>query len=107
MEVHARGEFAGQLWVAMDYVEGSTAARLMAERFPAVSPATEVLAIVSAVASALDHAHQRGLLHRDVPGWGFPPCGRHGCFLIQFRSLFWRAACANLAEPLRGWLRRA
>jgi serine/threonine protein kinase, bacterial len=66
VEVHARGEFDGQLWVAMDYVEGSNAARLMAERFPAVSPASEVLAIVSAVASALDHAHQRGLLHRDV-----------------------------------------
>ncbi len=66
VEVHARGEFEGQLWVAMDYVEGSNAARLMAERFPAVSPAGEVLAIVSAVASALDHAHQRGLLHRDV-----------------------------------------
>jgi serine/threonine protein kinase, bacterial len=66
VEVHARGEFEGQLWVAMDYVEGSNAARLMAERFPAVSPAIEVLAIVSAVASALDHAHQSGLLHRDV-----------------------------------------
>jgi serine/threonine protein kinase, bacterial len=66
VEVHARGESDGQLWVAMDYVEGSNAARLMAERFPAVSPAQEVLAIVSAVASALDHAHQRGLLHRDV-----------------------------------------
>jgi serine/threonine protein kinase, bacterial len=66
VEVHARGEFEGQLWVAMDYVEGSNAARLMAERFPAVSPAGEVLAIVSAVASALDHAHQHGLLHRDV-----------------------------------------
>jgi serine/threonine protein kinase, bacterial len=66
VEVHARGEFEGQLWVAMDYVEGSNAARRMAERFPAVSPAGEVLAIVSAVASALDHAHQRGLLHRDV-----------------------------------------
>ncbi len=66
VEVHARGEYEGQLWVAMDYVEGSNAARRMAERFPAVSPAGEVLAIVSAVASALDHAHQRGLLHRDV-----------------------------------------
>jgi serine/threonine protein kinase, bacterial len=65
-QVHARGEFEGQLWIAMDYVEGGNAARLMADRFPAVSPAGEVLAIVSAVASALDHAHQRGLLHRDV-----------------------------------------
>ncbi|MGA8254086.1 MAG: serine/threonine-protein kinase, partial [Mycobacterium sp.] len=66
VEVHARGEFEGRLWTAMDYVEGSSAAQLMAERFPAVSPAGEVLAIIAAVASALDHAHDRGLLHRDV-----------------------------------------
>ncbi len=66
VEVYARGEFEGQLWIAMDYVEGSSAAQLMAERFPAVSPAAEVLAIITAVAGALDHAHQRGLLHRDV-----------------------------------------
>jgi serine/threonine protein kinase, bacterial len=66
VEVHARGEFDGRLWTAMDYVEGSSAAQLMVERFPAVSPAGEVLAIITAAASALDHAHHRGLLHRDV-----------------------------------------
>jgi serine/threonine protein kinase, bacterial len=66
VEVHARGEFEGQLWIAMDYAEGNTAAQLMADRFPAVSPAGEVLAIVSAMAGALDYAHERGMLHRDV-----------------------------------------
>jgi serine/threonine protein kinase, bacterial len=66
VEVHDRGEFKGQLWVAMEYVEGISAAQLMAERFPAVWPAGEVLAVVSGVAEALDHAHHRGLLHRDV-----------------------------------------
>ena len=64
--VHDRGESDGQLWLAMDYIEGVNAAQLMAERFPAVSPAGEVLAIITAVAEALDYAHQRGLLHRDV-----------------------------------------
>ncbi len=64
--VHVRGEFEGQLYIAMEYVEGTNAARLMADRFPAVSPAGEVLAIVTAIAGALDYAHQRGLLHRDV-----------------------------------------
>ena len=64
--MHARGESEGQLWIATDYVDGSSAAQLMSERFPAVSPAGEVLAIITAVASALDHAHERGLLHRDV-----------------------------------------
>ncbi len=66
VQVHDRGEFEGQLYVAMDYVEGMNAAQLMSDRFPAVSPAGEVLDVVAAVAAALDYAHQRGLLHRDV-----------------------------------------
>ncbi|MFZ1177965.1 MAG: serine/threonine-protein kinase, partial [Mycobacterium sp.] len=66
VEVHDRGEFEGQLYVAMEYVEGTNAAHLMADRFPAVSPAPEVLAMVTAIAGALDYAHRRGLPHRDV-----------------------------------------
>lgn len=66
VEARDRGEFDGQLYVAMEYVEGITAARLIADRFPAVAPAAEVLAIVTALAGALDYAHERGLLHRDV-----------------------------------------
>jgi len=66
VEVHDRGDFDGQLWIATDYVEGSNAAQLLKDRFPAVWPAGEVLAIVTSVADALDYAHQRGLLHRDV-----------------------------------------
>jgi serine/threonine protein kinase, bacterial len=64
--VHDRGEFDGHLWIAMDYVEGTDAARLMRERFPEGMPEQDVCAIVTAVASALDYAHARGLLHRDV-----------------------------------------
>ncbi|SOX53049.1 serine/threonine protein kinase [Mycobacterium ahvazicum] len=66
VEVHDRGDYDGQLWIAMDYVEGSNAAQLLKDRFPAVWPVGEVLAIITAVADALDYAHQRGLLHRDV-----------------------------------------
>jgi len=64
--VHDRGEFDGQLWISMDYVEGTDAARLVKERYPDGMPAHEVCAIVQAVAGALDYAHDRGLLHRDV-----------------------------------------
>ncbi|WP_082973794.1 serine/threonine-protein kinase [Mycobacterium sp. E1386] len=64
--VHDRGEFDGQLWISMDYVEGTDAAQLMRDRYPVGMPADEVLTIVTAVAEALDYAHQRGLLHRDV-----------------------------------------
>jgi serine/threonine protein kinase, bacterial len=64
--VHDRGEFDGHLWIAMDYVEGTDAARLMRERFPSGISEQDVSAIVTAVAGALDYAHARGLLHRDV-----------------------------------------
>ena len=66
VQVHDRGEFDGQLWIAMDYVEGVDAAQLMGDRYPAGMPVDDVCAIITAVAGALDYAHQRGLLHRDV-----------------------------------------
>jgi serine/threonine-protein kinase len=64
--VHDRGEFGGQLWIAMDYVDGTDAAHLLRERYPDGMPGLEVAALVTAVAEALDYAHQRNLLHRDV-----------------------------------------
>jgi serine/threonine protein kinase, bacterial len=64
--VHDRGEFDGQLWIAMDYVDGTDAAQLIEDQYPSGMPARDVCAIVTAVAGALDYAHQRGLLHRDV-----------------------------------------
>jgi serine/threonine protein kinase len=64
--VHDRGEYEGQLWIAMDYVDGLDAAQLMQRRYPVGMPAKDVADIVTAVASVLDYAHKRGLLHRDV-----------------------------------------
>jgi eukaryotic-like serine/threonine-protein kinase len=49
--------------IVMEYVEGENLAELMArERVPAEQAA----AIVKQVAAALDHAHQAGVIHRDV-----------------------------------------
>src|SRR5271157_6563343 len=64
--VHDRGEFQGQLWIAMDYVEGTDAARLVKERYRNGMSEHDVGAIIDAVAGALDYAHVRGMLHRDV-----------------------------------------
>src|SRR5919197_3684344 len=66
VEVHDRGEVDGQLWISMDYVEGTDAARLLAERYPDGMPPDVVVRMVTAVAEALDYAHNRQLLHRDV-----------------------------------------
>src|SRR5271166_2033689 len=64
--IHDRGEFEGQLWLSMDYVEGTDAAELLRSRYPSGMPKHEAFEVVTAVADALDYAHLRGLLHRDV-----------------------------------------
>lgn len=66
VQVHDRGEFEGRLWISMDHVEGTDAAALLSQRFPEGMPPDLVVRIVAAVGDALDYAHQRGLLHRDV-----------------------------------------
>jgi serine/threonine protein kinase len=64
--IHDRGEYSGQLWIAMDYIEGTDAAQLVQQRYPAGMPAELAIPIITAVASALDYAHKKSLLHRDV-----------------------------------------
>ena len=64
--VHDRGEHEGQLWIAMDYVEGTDAAQMVRKRFPRGMPPKDALEIASAIADALDYAHERYLLHRDA-----------------------------------------
>lgn len=64
--LHDRGEAEGRLWISMDYVDGSDAAELVRTRYPTGMPVDQVVAIVTAVASALDSLHANGMLHRDV-----------------------------------------
>ncbi|MDA2892579.1 protein kinase [Mycolicibacterium sp. BiH015] len=64
--VHDRGEHQGRLWIAMDYIDGIDAAHLLEKKYPAGMPVDLVVRIAADVASALDYAHKRGLLHRDV-----------------------------------------
>lgn len=65
VNVYDRGEADGQLWIAMAFIEGQDAAAALTSR-PRGLPAADVVHIVNAVADALDHAHTRQLLHRDV-----------------------------------------
>ena len=63
--IHDRGRHRGRLWISMDFVDGTDVSRLL-QRYPIGMPVDDVIEIVTAVAGALDYAHARGLLHRDV-----------------------------------------
>jgi serine/threonine-protein kinase len=64
-----RGEFEGQLWLSSEYIDGSDATELLGEGHLDGLPPRMVIEIVSAIADALDYAHDRGVLHRYVnPG---------------------------------------
>jgi serine/threonine protein kinase, bacterial len=64
--IHDRGEYEEQFWISMNYVAGTDAGRLVREHYSNGMPIADALAIITGVGSALDYAHQRGLLHRDV-----------------------------------------
>ncbi|TDP39830.1 serine/threonine-protein kinase [Nocardia ignorata] len=65
VSVFNRGEEHGQLWIAMQFVEGTDAAAELARDPQAMTP-LRALRITTEVGKGLDFAHRRGLLHRDV-----------------------------------------
>jgi serine/threonine protein kinase/DNA-binding beta-propeller fold protein YncE len=65
--VFEAGEADGVLFIAMRYVKSGDVRSLLAQSGPL--PSARVAEIISQVSSALDAAHERGLVHRDVkPG---------------------------------------
>ena len=62
--IYEAGEHDGQLYLAMRFVEGSDL-RTILEREEKLSP-ERTLAVLAQVADALDAAHRRALVHRDV-----------------------------------------
>ncbi len=62
--VFDQGQAGGRLWISMQYVDGTDAARIVADS--GAMPVGRAVDIVAQVADALDHAHDAGLTHRDV-----------------------------------------
>ncbi|WP_405134978.1 protein kinase domain-containing protein [Nocardia sp. NBC_01388] len=60
--VYDRGTEDEQLWISMQFVDGVNASTVKAGTLPPLRAAQ----IISETAKALDYAHGRGVLHRDV-----------------------------------------
>jgi serine/threonine-protein kinase len=66
VRVLGAGEVAGARWIAMELVRGETLAALIARREEEPDLVRRATTIVADAAVALDAAHARGVVHRDV-----------------------------------------
>jgi serine/threonine-protein kinase len=75
------GEIADRPYIAMQYVEGCTLADLV--RTPNLTP-TRAVELLAPIADALDHAHRRGVIHRDVKPSNVLVDGDGSAYLADF-----------------------
>ena len=64
VSLYDTGREDDRVYLVLEYVEGATLAQVLAHH-GALAPAVAT-ALAQRVAGALDHAHERGLVHRDV-----------------------------------------
>jgi len=64
LPIYEAGEFGDRLFIAMRFVEGTDLRQVLRQSAP-LDP-ERALALIAPVAGALDAAHARGLVHRDV-----------------------------------------
>ena len=63
--IHEVGEHDGQAFIVMEYVEGKPLSELIPEDG---LPAESVISYPMQISDALAHAHERGVVHRDLKG---------------------------------------
>jgi YVTN family beta-propeller protein len=83
--IYDAGEVEGLLYIAMRYVPGTDMRQLL--RREGALESDRALALVAQIGNALDAAHERGLVHRDVKPSNVLLTGRRGkehCYLADF-----------------------
>jgi YVTN family beta-propeller protein len=93
--IYEAGEADGRLFIAMRYVEGSDLKELLRD---GPLSAARAVAVCAKVADALDFAHERGLVHRDVKPSNVLLDGRGHVYLADF-GLMKRLAEPRAVEP--------
>ncbi len=81
--IHGFGEIDGRLYLDMRLIDGLNLGAILAERDRPLGPELAAV-VVEQVASALDAAHEQGLVHRDVKPSNILISHREFVYLIDF-----------------------
>ncbi|WP_395308292.1 bifunctional serine/threonine-protein kinase/transporter substrate-binding domain-containing protein [Mycobacterium sp. AMU20-3851] len=81
--IHGYGEIDGRLYLDMRLIEGRTLGAMLSDTGKPLDPAFAVQ-IIEQVASALDAAHELGLIHRDVKPSNILLTKQNFAYLIDF-----------------------
>jgi ABC-type amino acid transport substrate-binding protein/predicted Ser/Thr protein kinase len=81
--IHGFGEIDGRLYLDMRLIEGRNLGTILEDTETPLEPAFAVN-VVEQVATALDAAHEAGLIHRDIKPSNILITGREFVYLIDF-----------------------
>jgi serine/threonine-protein kinase len=95
--IHAAGEWEGQLYLAMRYVDGPTLAQRLKDDGPL--SVDETVRVLTPVADALDTAHEQGLIHRDVKPANILISQRRHVYLTDFGLTKRAGSMSGLTMP--------
>jgi predicted Ser/Thr protein kinase len=95
--IHFVGEGEGLVYYAMPYVEGRTLSELL--RIEGRFTASRALAVIEPILDALQHAHEHGLVHRDVkPDNIVIEAGTGRPLLVDFGIVKWLDGPAHITD---------
>jgi serine/threonine-protein kinase len=86
-------------YVAMPYISGGTLAKRYTNSLK-IPTLFETITIISQVASALDHAHSRGIVHRDVKPSNIMTDEQGNAFLADFGIVRLLETTYTLGKPM-------
>ena len=81
LPIHDHGEADGFTYIVMRFVEGGTLKDLL---HGAPLPLSQTCQLISQIAAALDHAHSKGIIHRDVKPSNVLLDSHGNCLLTDF-----------------------
>jgi eukaryotic-like serine/threonine-protein kinase len=86
VQVYDSGEQDGRPYIVMEYIEGETLADVLARR--GQLPPTEAIELALQICAGLDHAHTKGLVHRDIKPQNVLICADETVKIVDFGIAF-------------------